>query len=171
MRKLLNYLDKLLFYFSGILFLGLFLINTVQIVIRSTTSKSLLWVVDFSQLLLVWIVFLGATVALYRKEHLLIDYLKEKVSKKVSAYIDIITRILFLIFIIVISYNGIKVVEIRMSIDYVILGWPTGLAYLAIPVTGVIMILYLFHALYESIQILRYKKDSSQTDLDKNVQI
>lgn len=171
MRKLLNYLDKLLFYFSGILFLGLFLINTVQIVIRSATSKSLLWVVDFSQLLLVWIVFLGATVALYRKEHLLIDYLKEKVSKKVSAYIDIITRILFLIFIIVISYNGIKVVEIRMSIDYVILGWPTGLAYLAIPVTGVIMILYLFHALYESIQILRYKKDSSQTDLDKNVQI
>lgn len=155
-------LDQIIYYFTGALFLILFLVNIVQIILRSTTGKSLLWVVDFSQLLMIWIIFLGASVAVFRHEHLLIDFLKHKVSVVSSHILDLITRSLFLIFMLVVVFTGIEIVQIRMGMSYVSLGWPIGYAYLALPVSGVIICIYLIYFLMGSIKAIFNKEDDDR---------
>ncbi|MCM3714773.1 TRAP transporter small permease [Alkalihalobacillus oceani] len=142
MKKLAEIIDKGLFLLIGISFLTLFLLNVANIFLRTFTSTSLLWVVDFSQLLVVWIVGFGAVIALHRKEHLLIGFIKEKFPRNIELSIELVTRVLLLIFYGVLVVTGIEVAQVRMNIAYVTLGWPTGLAYWSMPVTGSLMILF-----------------------------
>ena len=128
MRKFISGLDKTLYYFAGCCFLILFIVNVVNIALRTFTSYSLLWAVDFSQFLLVWIVALAAVVALYRNEHLVITYVKEKFSRKIELGIDIITRLILIAFYLILIVSGIEIAQIRMNINYISLGWPTGYA-------------------------------------------
>jgi len=162
LQKVMKLLDQIIYYFTGALFLILFLVNIVQIILRSITGKSLLWVVDFSQLLMIWIIFLGASVAVFRHEHLLIDFLKHKVSVVGSHILDLITRLLFLIFMLVVVFTGIEIVQIRMGMSYVSLGWPIGYAYLALPVSGVIISIYLIYFLNGSIKAILKKEDDDR---------
>lgn len=159
MKKILNIIDLIIYYMTGTLFLFLFIVNVVQIILRSTTGKSMLWVVDFSQLAMIWIVFLGASVAVYRHDHLLIDFIKHKVSKANAYLLDLTTRSLFLVFMLVVVYNGIHITKIRMNIDFISLGWPTGYAYAALPITGIIISIYLFYFICSSIKGMRNKND------------
>lgn len=145
MQKAIKLLDQSVFYLTGVLFIILFLVNIVQIIFRATSGKSILWVVDFSQLTMIWIVFLGASVAVYRHEHLLIDFVKQKVSVLSSHILDLITRSLFLVFMIVVVFTGVEIVKIRMNMSFISLGWPIGYAFVALPISGVIISIYLIN--------------------------
>ena len=91
------------------------------------------WAVDFSQLLIVWIVAIGAVVALHRNEHLAIGYIKEKFPKKIELGIDLLTRLILVVFYVILIDTGLEIADIRMNIDYVTLGWPYGICFLVNP--------------------------------------
>jgi TRAP-type C4-dicarboxylate transport system permease small subunit len=158
--KFLAFLDKLLTYIAGAAFIALFILNMIQIILRTFTHTSWLWVVDFSQMVFVWIMFLGGAVALHRNEHLLIDFIKGKLPKKVEGTIDVFIRILSLIFYAVIVDTGFQIAMIRMNIKYVTLGWPSGYAYFALPISAIFMILFAIPSLVNSVQQLFGKKES-----------
>lgn len=164
MQKAVKLLDQIIYYVTGALFLILFLVNIIQIILRSITGNSILWVVDFSQLLMIWIIFLGASVAVYRHEHLLIDFLKSKVSDVGSHLLDLITRTLFLIFMLVVVITGVEIVQIRMGMTFVSLGWPIGYAFLALPVSGVIISIYLFYFIIVTLKAI-FKKEEEDNNI------
>lgn len=161
MQKAIKLLDKSVFYLTGVLFIILFLVNIVQIIFRATSGKSILWVVDFSQLTMIWIVFLGASVAVYRHEHLLIDFIKQKVSILSSHILDLITRSLFLVFMIVVVFTGVEIVKIRMNMSFISLGWPIGYAYVALPISGVIISIYLINFIIGTFKKI-FKKENTK---------
>lgn len=163
MGKFISVLDKSLYYIVSGIFLLLFAVNVINIALRSFTNTSLLWTIDFSQLLIVWIVALGAVVALSRNEHLAVGYLKQKFSKKIELSIDLITRLLFLVFYIIMVVTGIEIAQIRMEINYVTLDWPTGYAYWSMPVSGILMIFFVGVKLFEIVRQMGFEmkqKDS-----------
>lgn len=164
MQKAVKLLDQIIYYVTGALFLILFLVNIIQIILRSITGNSILWVVDFSQLLMIWIIFLGASVAVYRHEHLLIDFLKSKVSDVGSHLLDLITRTLFLIFMLVVVITGVEIVQIRMGMTFVSLGWPIGYAFLALPVSGVIISIYLIYFIIVTLKAI-FKKEEEDNNI------
>ncbi len=155
MNRLFAILDKSIYYAIGSAFLFLFILNSVQIILRSFTSYSLLWSVDLSKLIIVWIVFMGATIAVYRHDHLLIEFIKKMFPAKVEITIDLFTRCLLLTFFVVLIVTGIEVTQVRMGIPYTILGWPTGYAYLAVPVSGCFMVVFTLEKIYRLILSLR----------------
>ena len=128
-------------WFTGTLFLALFLLNILRIFLRYFLGVAWLWEPDFSRLLFIWIVFIGATVLYVGKGHLMVDFflnqMKSKTRERMHFMIDLMTAI----FLAVLVLKGIEVTKVRMRIPFDTWDLPTGYAYMAVPICGAIMII------------------------------
>lgn len=127
-------------WLTGTLFLALFLLNILRIFLRYFLGVAWLWEPDFSRLLFIWIVFIGATVLYVGKGHLVVDYflnrMKSKVRERMHFTIDLVTTI----FLAILVLESIEVIKVRMRIPFDTWDFPTGYAYMAVPICGAIMI-------------------------------
>ena len=126
-------------WFTGTLFLALFLLNILRIFLRYFLGVAWLWEPDFSRLLFIWIVFIGATVLYVGKGHLMVDFflnrMKSKTRERMHFIIDLVTTL----FLFVLVLKGIEVTRVRMRIPFDTWDLPTGYAYLAVPICSAIM--------------------------------
>lgn len=51
--------------------------------------------------------------------------------------------------------DGSVIAGVRMNINYVQLGWPSGLAYYALPITAAIMLFFLLISLWDMARATR----------------
>ncbi|MBM4339212.1 MAG: TRAP transporter small permease [Deltaproteobacteria bacterium] len=141
MKSWIERMSGSLEWFVGGLFLALFLLNILRIALRYFFGIAWLWEPDFSRLLFIWIVFIGATVLYARKGHLVVDYFlnqtKPKNRERMHFIIDLVTAI----FLGTLVLKGIEVAKVRMRIPFDTWDFPTGYAYMAVPICGAIMII------------------------------
>ena len=152
--KLMHWMQRV----AGLLFLLLFLLYGLKIVLRYFLGVSWLWVPDFSRLIFIWIVFLGASVLLGRNDHLLMDFfiarLKPRNRLLTEMFIKGFECVLFLIMVVV----GTRMTDVRMGVPFDTWDFPTGYAYLAVPVAGALMLLFSIYRIYDSFLLWRDKK-------------
>lgn len=139
MQKMVDYMVKKIEWLVGILFVTLFLLNILRIGLRYFWGVSWLWVPDFSRLIFIWAIFLGASVLYARREHLEMDFfvnkMRESMWEKLSLFIDLSMTIFFIILI----FEGFKISKIRMRIPFDMWDIPTGYAYAAVPICSALM--------------------------------
>jgi TRAP-type C4-dicarboxylate transport system permease small subunit len=139
---LLKRLEVILTFITGMLFLGVLLITSSNILLRNVLGISWLFMDGLMRLLFIWMVFTGTSVLYSRHDHLIMDFFSGKFSVKVAKAIDLLQSILFMLFLFVLLYYGIQIVRVRMSIPFETWKFPTGYAYAAVPVNAVIMALF-----------------------------
>lgn len=128
-------------WFTGTLFLALFLLNILRIFLRYFLGVAWLWEPDFSRLLFIWIVFIGATVLYVGKGHLVVDFFLTRMQPKTRERMHFMIDLMTVIFLGVLVLKGIEVTKVRMRIPFDTWDLPTGYAYLAVPICGAIMII------------------------------
>jgi TRAP-type C4-dicarboxylate transport system permease small subunit len=128
-------------WFTGTLFLALFLLNILRIFLRYFLGVAWLWEPDFSRLLFIWIVFIGATVLYVGKGHLVADYFLTRMQLKTRERMHFMIDLMTAIFLAVLVLKGIEVTKVRMRIPFDTWDLPTGYAYMAVPICGAIMII------------------------------
>jgi TRAP-type C4-dicarboxylate transport system permease small subunit len=128
-------------WFTGTLFLALFLLNILRIFLRYFLGVAWLWEPDFSRLLFIWIVFIGATVLYVGKGHLVADYFLSRMQLKTRERMHFMIDLMTAIFLAVLVLKGIEVTKVRMRIPFDTWDLPTGYAYMAVPICGAIMII------------------------------
>jgi TRAP-type transport system small permease protein len=128
-------------WFTGTLFLALFLLNILRIFLRYFFGVAWLWEPDFSRLLFIWIVFIGATVLYVGKGHLVADYFLSRMQLKTRERMHFMIDLMTAIFLAVLVLKGIEVTKVRMRIPFDTWDLPTGYAYMAVPICGAIMII------------------------------
>jgi TRAP-type C4-dicarboxylate transport system permease small subunit len=128
-------------WFVGGLFLALFLLNILRIALRYFFGVAWLWEPDFSRLLFIWIVFIGATVLYVGKGHLAVDYFLNRMSSQNRERTHFIIDLVTAIFLGTLVLKGIEVTKVRMRIPFDTWDLPTGYAYMAVPICGAIMII------------------------------
>jgi TRAP-type C4-dicarboxylate transport system permease small subunit len=126
---------------TGALFLILFVLNTLRIFLRYFLGIAWLWEPDFSRLLFIWIVFIGATVLYVGKGHLVIDFFLDRMRQNNRERMHFIIDLVTTLFLFVLVLKGIEVTRVRMRIPFDTWDLPTGYAYVAVPICGAIMIL------------------------------
>jgi TRAP-type C4-dicarboxylate transport system permease small subunit len=124
---------------AGTLFLTLFLLNLLRIFSRYFLGVAWLWEPDFSRLLFIWIVFIGATVLYAGKGHLVVDYFLNRIQPKNRELMHFMIDLTTLIFLVVLFLKGIEVTKVRMRIPFDTWDLPTGYAYIAVPICSAIM--------------------------------
>ncbi len=141
-QKWMLRVDRVLKILIGMDFLALFILNVGQITSRSLIGISSVLIPDISRFLFIWLVFLGTASIYHHKQHLVIEFIKLKLPRNFQHRLSIVTHAFMLIFFVILIRFGWRIMVIRMDIPYT--GWeiPTGYAYLAVPISAFLMLLF-----------------------------
>ena len=134
-------MDKTLSYVVALLLVAMSGVVFGNVICRYFLDISLGWYEEISRFLLIWIVFLGAVIALIRGDHLSIDLLQLVLSPRACRAAAVLTDMLMLAAL-VIMFQGAW----EMAIDSLQSGWvassvpiPYGWVYMVGPVSAGLM--------------------------------
>ncbi len=119
------------------------LLVTVSVVMRYGFSQGLDWGEEAGRYLMIWMGFLGASLALRNGSHVGITMIREALPRPIGRVVTLVAALVVLAFLLVIAYEGIYLlgpVSQKTSLVLPIsMVWP----YLAVPVGLILMIIQL----------------------------
>jgi len=143
--KIMDWISyALLIIFSSAMLISTFL----QVIFRYLLNHPLFWSEELSRFSFVWIVFVGAAVAMKRGAHIGVDYFVKNLPLQLKNYLRILVTILELFFLLTVIDRSILVVRVNMSQHSPAMRIPMGLVYLAIPVGLSLMVGYIISMNY-----------------------
>lgn len=129
---------------GALLLLGLTMtaIVILQVFYRYALNHSLFWSEELARYLLVWLTFLGATVAYRRRMHPSIDVLFKRLSRPARRRLRVLVHLLSLLFFsILIWYGSTFAYFVRLQTTPA-LALPKWLIFAIIPLSGLIFTLH-----------------------------
>ena len=110
------------------------------------------WTEELARFLLIWVSLLGGAAAFEQKSHLGVDYFVTKFDDSIRDNLKRFSYAIVLFFAIsIFVVGGSRVVYNALVLDQTTpaLGWKMGFVYLAIPISGVFMVLFTIANLLE----------------------
>lgn len=113
-----------------------------QVVFRYFIGTSLDWIEEVSRILLIWLTYIGAAVALKRKGHIAVDTFLELFSESVRHYVDVATWILIVAFSAFLCVQGVTFALLSEHTTFAALQVPVSWQYLGLPAGCLLMVIY-----------------------------
>jgi len=132
---------------AGICFTLLFAVNILRILLRNFFGITWFWIPGFSRLVFIWTVFLATTALYVTDDHLIMDFFINKMQPGRKRKLQIVINFVFLAFVMALITYGFMVFQVRMRVPYTSWNFPTGYAYLAVPVCGILMLFFCLNKL------------------------
>src|SRR5690625_2111957 len=139
--KLTKILVKLLTYLCIIVTIGFTLTVLAQVLAR-TMKYSMPGTEEVSRLLVVWLTFLGTSLAIHEKLHLSVGFFVKKAKEKYQKVIFLLVNILTLGFFVILAIYGFKLTMGTMGNPTPILQLPMGIFYASIPISSLFSIYF-----------------------------
>lgn len=127
----------------GILLAVMSIVIFMQVVFRYIVGSSLSWSEEFGRYLLVYLSFLGASVAVKRNSHIGIEFIVKLLPRSVAKVTEWVAKVLSLIFFLIMIVYGSKVVKVTMMQTSPAMHIKMGYIYSAIAIGGFIMMIHL----------------------------
>ena len=129
----------------------------IQVIFRYVFHQPIYWSEELPRLMLIWLTFLGAVLAVKNQSHLSISLIINRFSENTKNVIQLFANLVTLLFLLVVLWGGVIITHLTMPNRTAALQLPTGLFYLAAPVGTAMMIIYLIQ------QTLRlFRKSTTQ---------
>ncbi|MEJ5300585.1 MAG: TRAP transporter small permease [Thermodesulforhabdaceae bacterium] len=144
-------LNRLIEVVVAVLGIIMILVMGSQVVARYVFNHSLFWSEEVGRIILVWLTFLGSTIAYKRKLHIGIDFMVRKLpfsARKLSFLIAWAASFCFFVTFIVL---GIKFVFFASMLKTAALGIPGSFTYSVIPLSGLVFIIHNLDLLREGL--------------------
>ncbi|RLA99098.1 MAG: TRAP transporter small permease [Deltaproteobacteria bacterium] len=127
------------------------IIIATQVFFRYALNHSLFWSEELGRMLLVWISFLGATVAYKRKAHIGIDFIVQKLPGNLATKIRILTYVFSLCFFSIMIIYGTKFTLFIKFQKSPALGISKSIPFAVIPLSGIFFLIHGITLLMETI--------------------
>ncbi|TCK98587.1 TRAP-type C4-dicarboxylate transport system permease small subunit [Natranaerovirga hydrolytica] len=152
MKALRNFLNKTL-EVMGMTILSIMVVTVCyQIFTRTVLNNPNTITEEFVRFSLVWLAMISTAYVVGDQKHLSVSLLSDKLTGRNKFILEVVIQGLFLLFAgVVMIFGGIKGVSLTMSQISPSLSIPMGYVYLAVPVSGVIMLIYSILNLIECI--------------------
>jgi TRAP-type C4-dicarboxylate transport system permease small subunit len=158
MKTLINFYYKLLNWLMVATVAILLVPVTLQVLSRFTELvPSYIWTEELSRFLFIWMVMLGAMIAVREGTHFDVDVWPE-LSPRAAARLHIVSYLFMLLFALVFVYWGIQFVRFGWSQQSELAELPMPFIFLAWPVAGLTWILFLGEAFVADIRLLSSKE-------------
>lgn len=141
--KLLNLVIHILSKICGVFLVIMTFVTFAQAVYRYVFGGSFVWSEELTILGMVWVTFLGSTVAIVRGSHTRIDFLINLLPAKGKRIMEAIDYICMAVFCGVLSYVSFDLVSVNANVLTNGLGIPRAVMYSALTVGTVLMVLTL----------------------------
>lgn len=146
---ILSVLEKLCVVFMAVMVVIIF----SQAFARYVLGVSILWSEQIAILSMVWITFLGSAIAWRGDSNIRVDFFLRLLPKKLKAYVEVFNYIICIIFLVILAYYSIQVIELTATQINPISGLPNSLFYLPILISSILMVTYLslltIHKIYD----------------------
>jgi len=154
MTILCRFVARGLEYVVGGLFIAIAATALAQVFTRYVLGDSLTWTHELDILLMIWAVWLGAAIGIHRKAHLRISILSDRLSEATRKILVVVTDLLTLIFLVVVGWKGIAVIESVEGTVLTSMDLPRGFVVSAAPVGAGLMILFFLPMFFEDFRNL-----------------
>ena len=143
MKKLRHYMDLLLNVMAGASLLAMVLLTTWQVITRYLLKNPSTWSEELVSYLFAFASLFGAAIVSGERNHMNIGIVVEKMSHKMQIVFGILAEVVAMLFSgAILIYGGIQISSLAMGQMTSSLNMPIGVFYVAMPVTGVLIILY-----------------------------
>lgn len=131
---------------------ALVVLVVANVAARYLFETGILWAEEVSRLLFVWVVFLGAYIALCRKGHMAIVMVLERLPDRARRAVEVAGLILVAVFLTVVAFSGFRLAIATYGFGRVtpILGISAAWAYLSVPVAALLMTIETIRQLIEA---------------------
>jgi C4-dicarboxylate transporter DctM subunit len=148
-RKLYDNLEELL---GSILLVAVCVVATIRVASRyahhlgdnsfaHALSSASSWSVELSTYLFIWMVFIGASLALKKGEHFAVEVLVDKLPRRFAARIESLSLVLVALFsLLLVVYGGLQAIRAWHTVTPA-LEIPRSIPYAAVPFGGALMLL------------------------------
>lgn len=140
---MLSILDRALKHLLWLLVAVLTACVFLQVLSRFVLKYPLPWTEEISRIAFVYSIFVGATIAVREKTHLNIDLLLVVLPKGMARILTLFGSLLVGVFLCFVTWEGIALVRATGIQMTPVMQIPFQYLYLVVPVSGVLMLLYL----------------------------
>ena len=134
--------DKILDYFSVILFSAVFLVVMLQVFMRYFLNSPLVWSEEFARYLFMWISLIGWVFAVRSGTHIRISIVADNLPVRVRKILDIINFLLTLVFSGVMFWYGVVLVGKNLDVPTITLFFTYSAVYAAVPFSMAFLVFY-----------------------------
>ena len=113
-----------------------------QVVFRYFIGTSLDWIEEVSRILLIWLTFIGAAVALKRNGHIAVDYVVAHFTDRIRYYCEIFAYVVVVAFSAFLCVQGLAFAMLSERTTFPALQVPVSWQYLGLPVGCFFMVIY-----------------------------
>lgn len=148
MKKFFNNLRKIeeaLVVILMIVMCGIIFLATIS---RFTNLFIISWAEELARYCMIWVIFIGVTIAAQNGEHYCVEALSMFLPKRILNVIRVICTVFVVGFNLVAAYYGVFILRYQIEGAQITpsLNWPMWIIYLAIPVGLILMaVQYAYH--------------------------
>jgi len=128
---------------GGLILVMATLITILQVLFRYVLKAPFIWSEEFTRFLFIWIVWLGAALAIPRGKHMVIEFIRDRFPEPRPLRHKLATDLLALFFLAVVVVKGMSLVDMTAREFYVTFPLSVKYAYLASVVGGALMFFFL----------------------------
>jgi TRAP-type C4-dicarboxylate transport system permease small subunit len=143
--KIKTYVDRVIEYMLVILMAVMVLNVLWQVFSRFVLNSPSSFTEELARYLLIWVGLIAAGYVAGRKMHLAIDYLVNKFSSSIKRRIELVTNLIIILFaLLVMVIGGFNLVSLTVYLEQIssALQIQLGYVYLAVPISGLLIIFY-----------------------------
>lgn len=150
MKAFRNGLDKVMGILCSTILAAMVLVVLYQVFARKVLNNPNTVTEELVRFGLVWVSMLASAYVVGKKGHLCVTLLSDNLNEKGRRFLEIIVQVLFLLFAaIIMIYGGWQASLVTMGQISPSLSIPMGYVYLAVPVSGAIMLVYSLMNLFD----------------------
>lgn len=142
-EKIVGSIIRCVEYTALLLLMMLACLTVVGVVCRYVLNNPITWADEVSRYIFVWCTFLGATLVLRKNEHLSINFILNKLPRKMHQTISTYLLFAMCLFLVVIAVGGFTIANMNRIQISPAAGIPMSIPYLAIPANAVLMLMVL----------------------------
>lgn len=137
-------INKVIGQFTNLLLIIMTLAVFAQVVFRFVLEQPLAWSEELSRYLMIWITFLGASLAIEKKAHPMIEIFATYLPGPIQQVVQVIAMLFSSVFYGLLIYFGGQFAVRSFGQLTPAMGLPIGYVYLIIPISGVLLLISSF---------------------------
>ena len=149
---------------SILLFLAMLSVLTIQIISRYFLGIAIPWTEELSRWLYIYIVFVGASEAVSRRDHIAVDIVPNRLSHRGNLVLDVLIHSVFSIISLIIVYRGYLFAERMDRLGSITMDVQMSALYAAVPLGFcLVSVKSILNVMISMSELVRPKKDSEAT--------
>lgn len=114
----------------------------LQVFYRYALHSPLAWSEEFAMFLFQWCAFIGAAIATRHRFHYVLDLVTKRLPRRLKWATEILASVLIFFVAYLMITRGYGMMQITKAQKYPVMQFPVAYAYLAIFVSGILMMIY-----------------------------